>query len=136
MPIRTALLSVSAKTLIYKLAKALRAKGVAILSSGGTAKALADAGVPVETVESYTGSPEVMGGRVKTLHPRVHGGILARGDIDQQDLERIGGREIDLVVVNLYPFERTAADPASTHELIVENIDIGGPSMLRSAAKN
>ncbi len=77
-----------------------------------------------------------MGGRVKTLHPRVHGGILARGDVDKQDLERIGGLEIDLVVVNLYPFERAAADPASTHEHIVENIDIGGPSMLRSAAKN
>ena len=90
----------------------------------------------VETVESYTGSPEVMGGRVKTLHPRVHGGILARGDVDQADLERIGGRLIDLVVVNLYPFERTAADPSSTRDQIVENIDIGGPSMLRSAAKN
>ena len=107
-----------------------------LLSSGGTAKALSEAGVPVETVESYTGSPEVMGGRVKTLHPRVHGGILSRGEVDKGDLARIGGREIDLVCVNLYPFEKTAADPKSSHEHIVENIDIGGPSMIRSAAKN
>src|SRR5208282_4375770 len=84
----------------------------------------------------YTGSPEVMDGRVKTLHPRIHGGILSRGEQDAADLERLGGRTIDLVVVNLYPFERVAADPASTHEHIVENIDIGGPSMVRSAAKN
>jgi phosphoribosylaminoimidazolecarboxamide formyltransferase/IMP cyclohydrolase len=136
MAIRTALVSVSDKTGLVPFARALADRGVRLLSTGGTAGALTAEGVRVETVESYTGSPEVMGGRVKTLHPRVHGGILARGDIDKQDLERIGGREIDLVVVNLYPFERTAADPASTHELIVENIDIGGPSMLRSAAKN
>ena len=114
MPIRTALLSVSDKTGLFELAKALHAKGVTLLSSGGTAKALADAGVPVETVESYTGSPEVMGGRVKTLHPRVHGGILSRGEQDAADLARIGGREIDLVCVNLYPFEKTAADPKSS----------------------
>ena len=90
----------------------------------------------METVEGYTGSPEVMGGRVKTLHPRVHGGILSRGAVDEADLARIGGREIDLVVVNLYPFEKTAANPASSFAEVVENIDIGGPSMLRSAAKN
>ncbi len=136
MSIRVALLSVSDKTGLFDFAKALHARGVAILSSGGTAKALRDAGVPVETVESYTESPEVMGGRVKTLHPRVHGGILSRGEVDAADLARIGGREIDLVCVNLYPFEQTAADPRSTHEHIVENIDIGGPSMIRSAAKN
>src|SRR5277367_1492766 len=136
MPIQVALLSVSDKTGLVDFAKALHARGVKILSSGGTAKALGEAGVPVETVESYTGSPEVMGGRVKTLHPRVHGGILSRGEIDKGDLERIGGREIDLVCVNLYPFEKTAADPSSGHEHIVENIDIGGPSMIRSAAKN
>jgi phosphoribosylaminoimidazolecarboxamide formyltransferase / IMP cyclohydrolase len=136
MAIHTALLSVSDKTGLFEFAKALHARGVKILSSGGTAKALVEAGVPVETVESYTGSPEVMGGRVKTLHPRVHGGILSRGEIDRGDLERIGGREIDLVCVNLYPFEKTAADPKSGHEHIVENIDIGGPSMIRSAAKN
>ncbi|HEY2509585.1 MAG TPA: bifunctional phosphoribosylaminoimidazolecarboxamide formyltransferase/IMP cyclohydrolase [Polyangiaceae bacterium] len=136
MPTQTALLSVSDKTGLLDFARALAARGVALLSSGGTAKALADAGIPVETVESYTGSPEVMAGRVKTLHPRVHGGILSRGAIDDADLARIGGRTIDFVIVNLYPFERTVADPASSHEHIVENIDIGGPSMVRSAAKN
>src|ERR1700728_3391731 len=136
MPVRTALLSVSDKSGLVPFARALAARGVSILSSGGTAKALAAEGVPVETVESYTGSPEVMDGRVKTLHPRVHGGILSRGDRDRGDLERLGARPIDLVVVNLYPFERVAADPSSTHEHIVENIDIGGPSMVRSAAKN
>jgi phosphoribosylaminoimidazolecarboxamide formyltransferase/IMP cyclohydrolase len=136
MTIRTALLSVSDKTGLLPLAKALAQRGVHILSSGGTAKALSEGGVPVETVESYTGSPEVMDGRVKTLHPRVHGGILAREDVDGGDLERLGARLIDLVVVNLYPFERVAAAPSSSHAHIVENIDIGGPSMVRSAAKN
>jgi phosphoribosylaminoimidazolecarboxamide formyltransferase/IMP cyclohydrolase len=136
MPIRTALVSVSDKSGLIPLARALGERGVQVLSSGGTAKALAVEGIPVETVESYTGSPEVMDGRVKTLHPRVHGGILSRGERDRSDLERLGAREIDLVVVNLYPFERVAADAASTHEHIVENIDIGGPSMVRSAAKN
>jgi phosphoribosylaminoimidazolecarboxamide formyltransferase/IMP cyclohydrolase len=134
--VRTALISVSDKTHLLPFARALADRGVSILSSGGTAKALAAEGIPVETVESYTGSPEVMDGRVKTLHPRVHGGILSRGDRDRADLDRLGAREVDLVVVNLYPFERVAADPASTHEHIVENIDIGGPSMVRSAAKN
>ena len=136
MPIRTALLSVSDKTGLIELARALTKRGVKLLSSGGTAKALVAAEVAVDTVESYTGSPEVMGGRVKTLHPRVHGGILSRGAVDAGDLERIGGREIDLVVVNLYPFERVAADSKSTREEVIENIDIGGPSMIRSAAKN
>ena len=136
MALRTALISVSDKSGLFQLARALSKRGVAILSSGGTAKALVEEGIPVETVESYTGSPEVMDGRVKTLHPRVHGGILARGNVDRDDLARIGAREIDLVVVNLYPFERTAANPASSREHIIENIDIGGPSMIRSAAKN
>lgn len=136
MPIKTALLSVSDKTGLLDLARALAKRGVRILSSGGTAKALADEKIPVDTVESYTGSPEVMGGRVKTLHPRVHGGILSRGAVDAADLARIGGTEIDLVVVNLYPFERVAADATSTREHVIENIDIGGPSMIRSAAKN
>jgi phosphoribosylaminoimidazolecarboxamide formyltransferase/IMP cyclohydrolase len=136
MAIRTALLSVSDKTGLLPFAHALAARGVRILSSGGTAKALANEGIPVETVESYTGSPEVMDGRVKTLHPRVHGGILSRGAVDEADLARIGAQEIDLVAVNLYPFERVAGDPSSSHEHIVENIDIGGPSMVRSAAKN
>jgi len=136
MPVRAALVSVSDKTHLIPFARALAERGVTILSSGGTAKALAAEKIPVETVESYTGSPEVMDGRVKTLHPRVHGGILARGERDKGDLERIGARLIDLVVVNLYPFEKTVANPKSTHEEIVENIDIGGPSMVRSAAKN
>ncbi|HWL86455.1 MAG TPA: bifunctional phosphoribosylaminoimidazolecarboxamide formyltransferase/IMP cyclohydrolase [Polyangiaceae bacterium] len=136
MPVRTALLSVSDKTGLIPFARALAARGVTLLSSGGTARALADEGIAVETVESYTGSPEVMDGRVKTLHPRVHGGILSRGERDRVDLERLGAREIDLVVVNLYPFERVAASSSATHEEIVENIDIGGPSMVRSAAKN
>ena len=136
MAIKTALLSVSDKTGLLGFAAALSKRGVTILSSGGTAKALAAEGVKVETVEDYTGSPEVMDGRVKTLHPRVHGGILARGAQDTKDLERLGAREIDLVCVNLYPFEKTAADPKSSFEHIVENIDIGGPSMVRSAAKN
>lgn len=136
MPIVRALVSVSDKTDIVPFARALAEKGVEILSTGGTYKALADAGVPVVTVESYTGSPEVMDGRVKTLHPRVHGGILMRGAEDEGDLQRIGGKVIDLVVVNLYPFEKTVAKPSVTHQEIVENIDIGGPSMVRSAAKN
>jgi len=136
MPVRTALLSVSDKTGLVPFARALADRGVTLLSSGGTARSLADAGIPVETVENYTGSPEVMDGRVKTLHPRVHGGILSRGERDRGDLERLGAREIDLVVVNLYPFERVAQSSGSTHEEIVENIDIGGPSMVRSAAKN
>src|ERR1700728_1259185 len=135
MPVRTALLSVSDKSGLVPFARALAARGVSILSSGGTAKALAAEGVPVETVESYTGSPEVMDGRVKTLHPRVHGGILSRGEQDERDLTTLGGRLIDLVVVNLYPFERTVASGAA-HDVVVENIDIGGPSMVRSAAKN
>jgi len=136
MPVKTALLSVSDKTNLVAFARALAERKITILSSGGTAKALAAEGIPVETVESYTGSPEVMDGRVKTLHPRVHGGILSRGERDRGDLERLGAREIDLVVVNLYPFEKVAANPGSSHEDIVENIDIGGPSMVRSAAKN
>ncbi len=136
MTVRTALISVSDKTNLVQFARALSERGVKIISSGGTATALASEKIPVETVESYTGSPEVMDGRVKTLHPRVHGGILSRGEVDRADLERLGGREIDLVVVNLYPFEKVAASAESSHAHIVENIDIGGPSMVRSAAKN
>ena len=136
MPIRTALLSVSDKTGLLPFASALAKRGVTLLSSGGTAKSLLDQGIAVQTVEDYTGSPEVMGGRVKTLHPRVHGGILAREGTDDSDLERLGGKFIDLVVVNLYPFEKVAANPKATLEELIENIDIGGPSMVRSAAKN
>jgi phosphoribosylaminoimidazolecarboxamide formyltransferase/IMP cyclohydrolase len=135
MTIRTALISVSDKSGLTALALRLVARGVTILSSGGTAKTLSAEGIAVGTVESYTGSPEVMDGRVKTLHPRVHGGILSRGEVDAEDLERIGGVAIDLVIVNLYPFERTVAEGAA-RERVIENIDIGGPSMVRSAAKN
>ncbi len=136
MPVQRALVSVSDKTGLLPFVRALAAKGVEILSTGGTFKLLAAEGIPVATVESYTGSPEVMDGRVKTLHPRVHGGILARRGTDEADLTRLGGKPIDLVVVNLYPFEETVAAPSSSHAHIVENIDIGGPSMVRSAAKN
>ena len=136
MPIRTALLSVSDKTGLFAFASALAKRGVTLLASGGTAQALAAEGIAVESVEDYTGSPEVMGGRVKTLHPRIHGGILAREGTDDQDLARLGARPIDLVVVNLYPFEKVAANPSASLEELIENIDIGGPSMVRSAAKN
>ncbi len=132
---RCALISVSDKTGVVAFARALAAKDFEILSTGGTLKVLRDEGVAALSVETYTGSPEVMGGRVKTLHPRIHGGILARLDVDDADLERIGGKPIDLVVCNLYPFEQTVSRGASYDETI-ENIDIGGPSMVRSAAKN
>jgi phosphoribosylaminoimidazolecarboxamide formyltransferase/IMP cyclohydrolase len=136
MPIRRALLSVSDKSGVVEFARALAARDVLLLSTGGTYAALRAAGIPVQAVEAYTESPEVMGGRVKTLHPRVHGGILGREGVDDADLNRIGGAWIDLVVVNLYPFERTLARPQSSFAELIENIDIGGPSMLRSAAKN
>jgi phosphoribosylaminoimidazolecarboxamide formyltransferase / IMP cyclohydrolase len=136
MPIRRALISVSDKTGLVPFATALASRGVEILSTGGTYRVLEQAGVPVATVESYAESPEVMDGRVKTLHPRVHGGILMRGPQDEADLARIGGKPIDLVVVNLYPFERTVAKPDVSKADAIENIDIGGPSMVRSAAKN
>lgn len=134
--IRCALLSVSDKAQLDELARALVAQGVKILSTGGTAKKLRDSGLPVTDVSEYTQSPEVMDGRVKTLHPRVHGGILARPlEADLKQLEEIGGHPIDLVVVNLYPFEATVAK-GSDYATCVENIDIGGPCMVRAAAKN
>ena len=136
MNIRRALLSVSDKTGIVDFARALNERGVELLSTGGTLKVLEQAKVPVKSVESYTESPEVMDGRVKTLHPRVHGGLLGREGVDEADLLRVGAKYIDLVAVNLYPFERTLAKGDATHEELIENIDIGGPSMLRSAAKN
>lgn len=134
--IRRALISVSNKQGLIPLARALVARGVEILSTGGTHRALAEADVPIVGVEAYTGSPEVMDGRVKTLHPRVHGGILMRGAVDEADLERLGGGPIDLVVCNLYPFEATVSRQGVSHAEVIENIDIGGPSMVRSAAKN
>ncbi|EYF00869.1 bifunctional phosphoribosylaminoimidazolecarboxamide formyltransferase/IMP cyclohydrolase [Chondromyces apiculatus] len=134
--IQRALISVSDKSGLVPFATRLAARGVEILSTGGTHRALSAAQIPVVAVEDYTGSPEVMDGRVKTLHPRVHGGILMRGDRDLAELEQLGGKPIDLVVCNLYPFEETLARAGVGHEEIIENIDIGGPSMLRSAAKN
>lgn len=134
--IERALISVSDKTGVADFAKALFDRGAEILSTGGTAKALRDAGIKVTDVSEYTESPEIMDGRVKTLHPRVHGGVLMRDtDADRAQLSSIGGKPIDLVCVNLYPFEATVARGAA-HEEVIENIDIGGPSMVRSAAKN
>ena len=136
--IRRALLSVSDKAGLTDLAQALHAHGVELLSTGGTAKAIRAAGLPCKDVSEFTGSPEIMDGRVKTLHPRVHGGILAReleGFDDPAQLAAIGGAPIDLVVVNLYPFKATVAKGAPYAECI-ENIDIGGPTMVRAAAKN
>jgi len=136
MSLKLALLSVSDKTGLIPFAKGIVEEGFTILSTGGTAKALKEAGIPVTLVEEYTASPEVMGGRVKTLHPAIHGGLLARKDVDDADLIRIYAEYIDLVVVNLYPFEYTVTKPGVTMVEAIENIDIGGPSMLRSAAKN
>jgi phosphoribosylaminoimidazolecarboxamide formyltransferase/IMP cyclohydrolase len=136
MAIRRALLSVSDKTGLVDFARALARLDIALLSTGGTYRALREADIPVQPVESYTGSPEVMDGRVKTLHPRVHGALLAREGTDDADLSLIGGEFIDLVVVNLYPFEQTLNRRDASYAELVENIDIGGPSMLRSAAKN
>ncbi|HET6434162.1 MAG TPA: bifunctional phosphoribosylaminoimidazolecarboxamide formyltransferase/IMP cyclohydrolase [Xanthomonadaceae bacterium] len=134
--IRRALLSVSDKTGLLELARALAARGVELVSTGGTAKAIRDAGLPVRDVSEVTGFPEMMDGRVKTLHPVVHGGLLGRAGTDDAVMAAHGIAPIDLLVLNLYPFERVSANPDSTLEEIVENIDIGGPAMLRSAAKN
>ncbi|MDR2853664.1 MAG: bifunctional phosphoribosylaminoimidazolecarboxamide formyltransferase/IMP cyclohydrolase [Burkholderiaceae bacterium] len=134
----TALISVSNKTGIVAFAQALHALGVRLLSTGGTAKLLADAGLPVTEVADVTGFPEMLDGRVKTLHPKIHGGLLARRDLPGHvaALEQHGIGVIDLLVVNLYPFEATVAQPGCTLEEAIENIDIGGPAMVRSAAKN
>ncbi|HWE39657.1 MAG TPA: bifunctional phosphoribosylaminoimidazolecarboxamide formyltransferase/IMP cyclohydrolase [Isosphaeraceae bacterium] len=138
VPIRRALLSVSDKHGLIDLAKALAARGVTLLASGGTRTALAGAGLEVVEVAEYTGQPEILGGRVKTLHPKLHGGILARRDVpgDLDALAAQGIEPIDLVVVNLYPFEMTVIRPDVTDEEAIENIDIGGPSLIRGAAKN
>ncbi len=136
---RLALLSVSDKAGIVEFATQLVNEfGFDLISSGGTAKTLKDAGIPVTKVSDYTGSPEILGGRVKTLHPKIHGGILARRDLPDHltDLEANGIRPIDLVVVNLYPFEQTIAKPGVSLEDAIENIDIGGPAMVRASAKN
>jgi phosphoribosylaminoimidazolecarboxamide formyltransferase/IMP cyclohydrolase len=134
----TALLSVSDKTGVLDFARALAALGVKLLSTGGTAKLLADAGLAVTEVADHTGFPEMLDGRVKTLHPKIHGGLLARRDLPEHmaALETHGITTIDLLVVNLYPFEATVAKPGCSLEDAIENIDIGGPAMVRSAAKN
>jgi len=133
-----ALISVSDKTGILEFAQALHALGIKLLSTGGTAKLLADAGLPVTEVADHTGFPEMLDGRVKTLHPKVHGGLLARRDLPEHmaALKAHDIDTIDLLVVNLYPFEATVAKPGCTLEDAIENIDIGGPAMVRSAAKN
>tara|TARA_Y100001970_G_scaffold288542_1_gene416151 strand:+ start:1235 stop:2833 length:1599 start_codon:yes stop_codon:yes gene_type:complete len=135
-PIKRALLSVSDKTGIVEFAKALHDAGVELLSTGGTAKLLAEQGLPVIEVSNYTGHPEIMDGRVKTLHPKIHGGILARRGTDEAVMAENNIGPIDLVAVNLYPFAATVAKEDCTLEDAIENIDIGGPTMVRAAAKN
>src|SRR5690348_13381694 len=136
LPVRRALLSVSDKSGVLELARELEHRGIEILSTGGTAKWLADNGVPVREVGSVTGFPEIMDGRVKTLHPKIHGGLLGRRGIDDEVMREHQIEPIDLLVVNLYPFAQTIARPGCTYADAVENIDIGGPAMLRAAAKN
>ncbi len=136
--IKKALVSVSNKTGIVEFAKILADSSVEILSTGGTARLLKENDIPVTPVGSYTGSPEIMDGRVKTLHPKIHGGILAIRDNESHvsQMQEHGIDSIDLVVVNLYPFKETIAKPDVTLQDAIENIDIGGPTMIRSAAKN
>src|SRR5262245_16360632 len=133
-----ALISVSDKTGVVEFARALHQRGVALLSTGGTAKLLADAGLPVTEVAQVTGFPEMLDGRVKTLHPRIHGALLARRDRPEHmaAITAHGIEPIDLLVINLYPFARTVARADCTLDEAIENIDIGGPAMLRAAAKN
>ena len=134
--IRRALLSVSDKSGIVELAQALNGRGVELLSTGGTAKMIAEAGITVTEISDHTGFPEMMAGRVKTLHPKVHGGILGRRGVDDDVMAEHGIDPIDLVVINLYPFQKTVANPDCSLDDAIENIDIGGPAMVRAAAKN
>ena len=136
LPVRRALLSVSDKTGLVDLARALAAHHIEILSTGGTARLLAGSGLTVHEVSGYTGFPEIMDGRVKTLHPRIHGGLLGRRGIDEPVMALHGIQPIDLLVVNLYPFAETVSRPNCGYAEAIENIDIGGPAMLRAAAKN
>ena len=138
LKIRRALLSVSDKTGIVKLGYFLNNNGVEIISTGGTMKVLKEAGVPVTYVSDVTGTPEMMDGRVKTLNPKIHGGILAvrSNPKHMEDMKKNGIQPIDLVVVNLYPFQQTIAKPDVTEAEAIENIDIGGPAMVRASAKN
>jgi phosphoribosylaminoimidazolecarboxamide formyltransferase / IMP cyclohydrolase len=135
-PVRRALLSVSDKTGIVEFARALKERGIELLSTGGTAQLLVQHGISVKEVAEHTGFPEIMGGRVKTLHPKIHGGLLGRRGIDEDVMREHGIEPIDLLVVNLYPFAATVARHDSSYEDAVENIDIGGPAMVRAAAKN
>jgi phosphoribosylaminoimidazolecarboxamide formyltransferase/IMP cyclohydrolase len=136
--IKRALISVSNKKGIVDFAGELSAMGVEILSTGGTAKTLRDAGIPVKDVSEHTGSPEMLDGRVKTLHPKIHGGLLSRRDNpkDMEEIKKQGIETIDMVVVNLYPFEETISKSGVSFAEAIENIDIGGPAMLRSSSKN
>ena len=136
LPVRRALLSVSDKTGLIELARSLVQRKIEIVSTGGTARMLAAQGIPVTEVARHTGFPEIMDGRVKTLHPKIHGGLLGRRGIDEAVMAEHGIAPIDLLVVNLYPFAATIARPGCSYEEAVENIDIGGPAMLRAAAKN
>ena len=136
MTIKRALISVSDKTGVVEFAQKLSQKGIEILSTGGTAKILQDSNISVVEVSDYTGFPEMMDGRIKTLHPKIHGGILARPKIDDDAMQNHDIQRIDMVVVNLYPFTQTVADPNVSLANAIENIDIGGPTMLRAAAKN
>jgi phosphoribosylaminoimidazolecarboxamide formyltransferase/IMP cyclohydrolase len=136
LPLRRALLSVSDKTGVLELARGLATRGVELLSTGGTAKLLREAGVPVREVAEVTGFPEIMDGRVKTLHPKIHGGLLGRRGLDEAVMAEHGIAPIDLLVVNLYPFAATVARSGCTDDEAIENIDIGGPAMVRAAAKN
>ena len=135
--IKRALVSVSNKEGVVEFCSSLQEEHqVEIISTGGTLRTLLDSGLKAIDISNFTGFPEMMDGRVKTLHPKVHGGILARRDMDQEVMKENDIKEIDLVVVNLYPFVETISKPETTLEIAIENIDIGGPSMLRSAAKN
>ena len=135
-PVRRALLSVSDKTGVVDIARALQARDIELLSTGGTAKLLAQEGIPVREVSDYTGFPEIMDGRVKSLHPRIHGGLLGRRGLDEAVMQKHGIEPIDLLIVNLYPFAATVARSDCRYEDAIENIDVGGPAMLRAAAKN
>jgi phosphoribosylaminoimidazolecarboxamide formyltransferase/IMP cyclohydrolase len=135
-PVRRALISVSDKSGVVELARALAARGIEILSTGGTARLLREATLPVRDVADYTGFPEMMDGRIKTLHPKIHGGLLARRGIDDAVMAEHQIAPIDLLIVNLYPFATAVANPQCSYQDGIENIDIGGPAMLRGAAKN
>ncbi|HEX3949355.1 MAG TPA: bifunctional phosphoribosylaminoimidazolecarboxamide formyltransferase/IMP cyclohydrolase [Steroidobacteraceae bacterium] len=135
-PVRRALLSVSDKTGIVEFARELKERGIELLSTGGTAKLLTSHGISVKEVAEHTGFPEIMGGRVKTLHPKIHGGLLGRRGLDEAVMREHGIEPIDLLAVNLYPFAATVSRPDCSYEDAVDNIDIGGPAMVRAAAKN